>query len=790
MVTGSPAISSCSLCGLTTRKPILHDTGEIFCCHACREVAALLSAPSQDTTHAVDASALQDAQELVLTMGDMWCPSCAWLVGERLQRTTGVISAQVNFIQQKAQIIYDQAVTAPQKLQRRVRSLGYSASLPGETPCDEEESLFMRLIGTSPLVIHDIVVSFTIYGRQLLGLESPDNLWLVNFFQIMMLVSAIPVLILLGWPILRAGFASLVRGQPNIHTLITIGTFSAFALSVRNLIVGTGGLYFDTASMLIYLIAVGRWLEIRAHKSSSQAVERLIEKIPTEAVLVTAGGEVRVSLNELEAGMRLRVRPGERFPVDGLIAEGEGDIDESLLTGEPKPVSRAAGQVVRAGTINLDGAFEVIATAVGDATTAGQIGRLLHQALWQRSPLEQIADKISAWMTPAALAIAVGTYLFWSAHQGPEHGLMVALSVLLIACPCALGLATPLTLWLSIGRAATSGVILRSTSALAQLAQIETVFFDKTGTLSHTPLRVRQINVLDVEERRFLQLLADAENASEHPLAQAVVTYARNEGITPGTPGDFQALSGLGVCAEVDGEKLWAGNRRLMEQRKLQIPLELQDQAQRWHSSGWMVIYAGWGGLVKGIIGLGEVKRAEVNPTLAALTDLGLDSAVLTGDDLLVGQHWSQALGIPVHAALSPAEKMEFLEKNHAPVAMVGDGINDGPALAAASVGIALNHGTDVAQSASDVVLVNEDLQLLPWLFELSYTTMRRVRQNLAWAVVYNLIGVGLAVAGLLQPVFSALAMVASSLFVTINASRMNRYPTFTENLSNELPNL
>lgn len=786
MVTGSPAISSCSLCGLTTRQPILQDTGEIFCCHACREVAALLAAPSQDTTLTVEKVVPQDAQELVLTMGDMWCPSCAWLVSERLQRTPGVISAQVNFIQQKAQITFDQAVTAPLKLRRRVRSLGYSASLPDETPRDEEESLFMRLVGTSALVIHDIVVSFTIYGRQLLGLESPDTQWLVDFFQIMMLVSSIPVLILLGWPILRAGLASLVRGQPNIHTLITIGTFSAFALSVRNLIIGAGGLYFDTASMLIYLIAVGRWLEIRAHKSSGQAVDRLFEQIPAEAALVTAEGEVRVPLNDLKAGMRLRVRPGERFPVDGLIAEGQGDIDESLLTGEPKPVSRSVGQTVRAGTINLDGVFEVITSAIGEATTAGQIGRLLHQALWQRSPLEHMADKISAWMTPAALAIAAGSYLFWSARHGPEHGLMVALSVLLIACPCALGLATPLTLWLSLGRAAASGVILRSTAALARLAEVKTVFFDKTGTLSRIPLQVRDVSVLDVEERYFLQLLADAENASEHPLAQAVVGYARHDGITPGTPEKFQARPGLGLSAQVNGQKLWVGNPRLMDRQKLKIPLKLQDQAQKWHTRGWMVIYAGWDDQVKGIIGLGEVKRPEVNQTLAALATQGLDSAVLTGDDVLVGQHWSQTLGIPVHAALSPADKMERLQNAHGQVAMVGDGINDGPALAAASVGIALNHGTDVAQNAADVVLVNENLLLVPWLFDLSQATMRRVRQNLAWAVVYNLIGVCLAVVGLLQPVISALAMVASSLFVTVNAARMKRYPAFTDNSNND----
>lgn len=781
MVTSSRAIAICSVCGLTTLQPILGEAEDVFCCHACREVAALLSDTPDSAAVLSSSPAIADTQELVLTMGDMWCPSCSWLVSERLRRTPGVISADVNFIQQKAQIVFDAAITAPEKLKRRVRSFGYSTTLPDETPRDEEESLFMRLIGCSALVIHDIVVSFTIYGRQLLGIETPDTQWLVDFFQVMMLVSSIPVLILLGWPILRAGFASLVRGQPNIHTLITIGTFSAFVLSVRNLIVGTGGLYFDTASMLIYLIAVGRWLEIRAHKSSNQSVERLFEHIPDVAALVTADGEEMIPVTKIEPGMRLRVRPGERFPVDGLIATGEGDIDESLLTGEPKPVSHRVGDTVRAGTNNIDGSLEVITTAVGETTTAGQIGRLLHQALWQRSPLEQMVDKISAWMTPAALAIAVGTYLFWSLRQGPEHGLMVALSVLLIACPCALGLATPLTLWLALGRAAESGVILRSTSALEKLSKVKSIFFDKTGTLSRLPLQVHDLQIADVDKQSFLQRIADVENASEHPLARALVAFAQENGVTPGKPDQFQALPGLGLRAHVDGEEIWVGNRALMELHNLQTPPHLVDHAHRWHVKGQMVIYAGWNNQVRGILGLGEVKRPEAKDMLASLAKRGLDSTILTGDNPIVGQHWSDALGIPVYASLSPTEKMAFLQNTPDRVAMVGDGINDGPALAASSVGIAMHHGTDVAQSAADAVLVNDDLCLLPWLFDLSHTTMQRVRQNLAWAVVYNVFGVGLAVAGLLQPIFSALAMVVSSLFVTVNASRMKKYPVFAE---------
>ncbi len=498
--TASPSrsLSSCSVCGLTTLHPLTNEAGEVFCCPSCREVAALLAeSPLEDATRRSGRSltSAQTQEEVVLTLGGMWCSSCAWLVGEQLKRTKGVVDAEVSFIQHQANLTFDPLITNPRLLKKRVRSLGYKAALPDEKPYDEEESFFTRLLIGGVMVLHDMIVGAGIYAREIFGWVTPESQPLVEFFQVMMLITSLPVLILLGLPILRAGFASLLRGQPNIHTLITIGTFSAFGLSVRNLIAGHGGLYFDTATMLIFLVSVGRWLEMQAHKSSSAAVTRLLEQIPDQATIVTPDGDKLVRVSDLRAGQRVRVRPGEKFPVDGLIATGEGDVDESFLTGEPRPVTYRAGDAVQAGTLSLDGGVEVIATAVGDSTTAGQIGRLLHEALWNRSPLERLADKLSAWMTPIALSLATLAFLFWNHRSGVEEGLLVALSVLLIACPCALGLATPLTLWLSLGRAAESGIILRSTSALERLAKVEKVFFDKTGTLTKLPMRVREVFV-------------------------------------------------------------------------------------------------------------------------------------------------------------------------------------------------------------------------------------------------------------------------------------------------------
>ncbi len=780
------SLSTCSLCGLTTLHPLTNSAGDVFCCPSCREVAALLAESPAGELEQVQVKG--EAQNVTITLGGMWCSSCAWLVSEQLKRTKGVVDAEVSFIQHQANLTYDAAVTNPNSLKKRVRSLGYQAALPNEKPRDEEESFFTRLLIGGVMVLHDMVIGAGIYGRELFGLATPETQWLVDFFQIMMLATSIPVLLLLGLPILRAGFASLLRGQPNIHTLITIGTFSAFGLSVRNLIVGHGGLYFDTATMLIFLVSVGRWLEMQAHKSSNKAVVRLLEQIPSTATVVKDDGDITVNASELQPGMRVRVRPGEKFPIDGLIALGEGDVDESLLTGEPRPVNRREGNKVQAGTINLDGSFEVIATAVGDLTTAGQIGRLLHEALWARSPLERLVDKLSAWMTPIALALAAISFLIWNSISGVETGLMVALSVLLIACPCALGLATPLTLWLSLGRAAESGAILRSTSALERLAKVDKVFFDKTGTLTQLPMKVQNIFIAENKEENgkgfegveneFLQIVASIENQSEHPLAKAIVEYAKENQVELVKPESFKALPALGVIGTLRFTNLELrviiGSARLMSAEGLEMPQNISQQAEAWKEAGLVVVHAGWDGQVRGIVGLGETVRAEAEEVVRDLQSRGLMLGVLTGDDSSAGERWQKSLGIPVQAALTPDEKMNHLAEN---AAMVGDGINDGPALAAATVGLAMNNGTDVARTAADIVLMRDDLKVIPWLVDLSRESMKRVKQNLGWAVIYNVIGVGLAMAGLLQPIFSAFAMIASSIFVTTNAMRMNKFP-------------
>ncbi len=776
--------TACALCGLTTSAPLFDDAGNAYCCPACREVAHLLAEDTDSSTPTFVVRADEGAtEEATLGLGDMWCTSCAWLVEETLKRAPGVADVQVNFVRQEARIVYNPERTDISRLAKRVRRLGYRVVLPGEDAQDESNAILNRLLISFVFVMHIMLISFILYGRDLLGLNTPDTQWLVDFFHIILFVAALPVMFILGLPILRTGLVTLIRRQPNMHTLIALGAFSAFALSTRNLIVGYNHVYFDTASVLLFLVTIGHWLEVRARITGSKSVERLWQRVPREALWITPEGEKRVPVETLPKGARVRVAPGEPFPVDGVVAEGEGDVDESLLTGEPEPVFRKPGDTVRAGTVSVDGTFEVITTAVGAETVAGQIGRLLHQALWQRAPVERLADRIAALLVPGAVLLAVGTFLFWTRVAGYEVGLMHALSVLLIACPCALGLATPLTLWVGLQQAAEQGALVRNTAVLERLAGVRHVFFDKTGTLTRWPLRLSVVKANGVDEETFLARVASAESSARHPLAQAIVSAAEARGLPLTAPREFRAIPGQGVQARVNGTELLVGNERLFSYAKWPIPPDLQEEGQKLRARGMSVVYAGWDGMARGVLGLDENERPEVRETLAALAALGCNVTILTGDDPEAGRRWAERLGVTVHAGLTPEEKLEHVRQSQGGTVLVGDGINDGPALAAADVGIALGQGTDIAHAAAEVILLREDLRVVPALIRLARSAMRKVRQNLAWAFFYNVIGLGLAVTGHLQPVLAAFAMVASSLIVTTNALRLRRERISPQNL-------
>ncbi len=736
----------------------------------------MLAEPIEAQEKATAVSPNTATETTAISLSGLWCPSCAWLINERLDRSPGIQTAEVNFIRREALVTYDPERTDPRRIARQIKKFGYGARLEDDNPYNEEEAEWTRLLVSGVLVMHIMFISFMLYFREWTGRATPETEWLADIFRLMIAAFSVPVILIIGLPILRAGLASLIRGRPNTHTLIAIGSFAAFALSVRNLAAEQGDVYFDTAAILLFLVAIGHWLELRAQKVSGEAVERLWRRIPLEATWLTPQGWRRTSAEQIPLGARVRVRPGERFPVDGLVATGEGDVDESVVTGEPDPVARWEGDAVLAGTMNLDGGFEVIATAVGPQTVVGQIGQLLHQAMWQRAPVERQADKLAAWLVPLAVILALATFAFWTWQDSMDIGLIHALAVLLIACPCALGIATPLTLWVGLGRATRSGVILRYTGVLEQLAETSQIYFDKTGTLTKRPIRLQEVAVDGVAEADFLMRAAAIEAMSEHPLGQAIAAGAEKqlgEGVLSPHAEHFRAFPGQGVCGVVAGDEVWIGNHRLMEQQGLEMPEGLADTAVSWQNDGLTVAYAGWNGRVRGLLGLGETARAEAGETIADLQKLNVTVTILTGDSAAAGRRWQDILGVPVYAEQQPEDKVNRLKTVGKEAAMVGDGINDGPALAAASVGIAVRQGTDVAQSAAAVILLHDDLRAVPWLMALSRVAMRKVRQNLAWAIGYNAIGLVLAVSGLLQPSLAALLMVFSSVIVTTNALRL-----------------
>lgn len=775
-ITKEQTDTECTLCGLSTAHPLTNAAGDIFCCPACLEVSALLAeAPAPPNT----AVSPEQCETTAVSLSGLWCPSCTWLINERLNRATGIQNANVNFIQREALVTYDPQQTSPRRIVRQIKQFGYGARLAGDKPYNEEEAQWNILLVSGVLVMHIMVLSFMLYFREWTGRASPDTEWLADIFRLMIAVLSVPVILIIGLPILRAGTASLLRGRPNTHTLIALGSFAALGLSIRNLILGQGGVYFDTAAILLFLMAIGHWLELRAQKVSSETVERLWQQMPATVTWLTADGWQTTPIDEVAVGARVRVVPGERFPVDGLVAVGQGDVDESIVTGEPDPVPHKAGDTVLAGTINLDGVFELITTAVNTDTVVGQIGHLLHQALWQRAPVERLADQLAARLVPLAVLLSLVSFAFWTWQDSVEKGLVVALSVLLIACPCALGIATPLTLWVGLGRAAEAGVILRYTAVLERLATITQIFFDKTGTLTQRPIRLQKVVMDGVTEEEFLAWVTAVESLSEHPLGQAIVhgvdqKLSDQASLAP-TVNEFQVLAGQGVCALVDGVTIWIGNRRLMEENSLLLSTELQETAVSWRQADWTVVYAGWNGHVHGLIGLGEVMRDEVPEIIAQLQALGMEIAVLTGDDQTAGQRWQKQLNIPVYAEQYPEDKVTRLQTSTQKTAMVGDGINDGPALAAAMVGLAVRQGTDVAQSAADAILLHDDLRAVPWLIELSTMAMKKVQQNLSWAIGYNGVGLLLAMSGLLQPSLAALLMVLSNLIVTTNALHLRK---------------
>lgn len=635
-------------------------------------------------------------------------------------------------------------------------------------------------------------------GGHLLGFHLPLSARAAGFLQ---LALATPVVLWSGAPFFARGVASIRSMNLNMFTLIAIGTGAAYAYSLVAVLApglfpaafrdahGAVPVYFEAAAVIIVLVALGQVLELRARERTGDALRALLDLAPRTARRVTESGDEEVPLEEVAKGDRLRVRPGERIPVDGEIVEGRSAVDESMVTGESVPQEKEQGARVIGGTLNGQGSFVMRAEGIGEETVLARIVALVAEAGRSRAPIQGLADKVASWFIPAVLAVAVAAFVVWSL-VGPDpafsYALIAAVSVLIIACPCALGLATPMSIMVATGRGAGLGVLIRSAEALERFEKVDTLVIDKTGTITEGKPKLREVEAAEGFSREeLLSLAASLENGSEHPLASAIVAGAKAEGLTLQPAEDFDAPSGKGVTGRVGGKRVALGNRALFEGLGVDVsPLEAR--ADELRGQGATVVFVAVEGRLAGLVAVADPVKETSAEALSRLRAEGLRIVMLTGDGRRTAEAVARELGIDeVEAEVLPEQKSDVVKRLQAEgriVAMAGDGVNDAPALAAADVGIAMGSGTDVAMESAGVTLVKGDLMGILRARELSRAAMRNIRQNLFFAFVYNAAGVPLA-AGilypvfgvLLSPVFAAAAMSLSSVSVIANALRLRR---------------
>ena len=719
-------------------------------------------------------------ENTVLSIDGMTCASCVARVEKALRAVPGVRGASVNLATEKASV---QGAAAPDALAAAVRAAGYEAGI--ETPAAAGAPA-PRQAGAGALAAWWPVAAAMLLSQPLvlpmLGAPLGRELMLPGWLQ---LALATPVQFWLGARFYRAGWKALRAGSGNMDLLVALGTSAAYGLSVYLLLTaGRHGahaqphLYFESSAVVITLVLLGKWLEGRAKRQTLAALDALGRLQPATALVRRAGADVELALGELRVGDLMVVKPGARVAADGVVLEGRSHLDESLLTGESLPVPKEPGERVAGGAVNADGLLLVEASAVGAATMLARIIRMVEDAQAVKAPIQRLVDRVSAVFVPTVLALALATLLGWGLADGDwQAALLNAVAVLVIACPCALGLATPTAVMVGTGAAARHGILIKDAEALETAHALQVVVFDKTGTLTEGKPRLLACDGPD--PARLLALAASVQQGSSHPLAGAVLEEAARQGLKPQQALAARALPGRGVEAEVDGASIVLGNRRLMDE--LGLPAAgADDHEALGRTVSWLVERRDGRATVLGLLAFGDRVKPGAQGAITHLKRIGIEPVLLSGDSDGAARGVARLLGIErVHAGVLPADKADIvaaLRRDGRKVAMVGDGINDAPALAAADVGMAMATGTDVAMHSAGVTLMRGDPGLVPDAIALSRRTYRKIRQNLGWAFVYNVIGLPLAAFGLLDPVLAGAAMALSSVSVVANALLLRRW--------------
>ena len=744
----------------------------------------------QELVKAVDEAGYAiPVEQFDLNIGGMTCASCVGHVGEALKALPGVVSANVNLATEKASVEYTRGLVTLEAIREAVEDVGYSVeglSEGGEAEGTEKSELErlakVREIGyLRNRFVFAAAISALLFLGSFKALPWVSDLMDRTYYPYILWALATPVQFWAGWMFYASGLKALRHRAPNMHTLIALGTSAAYLYSVGIVITDTSRpdalsvrgfeteVYFETASMIIALILLGRFFEARAKGRTSEAIRRLMGLRPNTARAVRDGAEVDVPIDTVQPGDIIVVRPGERIPVDGEVIQGYSAVDESMLTGEGMPVDKSEGAEVFGATINKTGSFQFRATKVGKDTLLSQIIKLVEEAQGSKAPIQRLADVIAAYFVPAVLGIAAASFLLWLAI-GPSpsltYAILVMVAVLIIACPCALGLATPTAIMVGTGKGAETGVLIRNAEALEIAHKTSVVVMDKTGTLTVGRPRVTDLIAVSGDETELLKLAASAERGSEHPVGEAIVQAAQERGIALAGAEAFEAIPGHGIQAQVNGSTILLGNRALMESRRLSLDgLEAKVAALAGQGKTPMLVAAD--GALVGAIAVTDTPKPEALEVVRRLKGIGIEVVMLSGDNNQVAQAVGKSLEIDrVIADVLPQHKADVvkqLQQEGKVVAMVGDGINDAPALTQADIGIAMGTGTDVAMESADITLVRGDLKGVLTAFNLSKGTIRTIKQNLFWAFFYNVALIPVA-AGILYPLFSELGGVPSTL--------------------------
>lgn len=721
-------------------------------------------------------------KKISLPIIGMHCASCARLIEKKLIKTDGVIDANVNYASEIATVGFDEKITNEEKLVKAINETGYKAihstSDHDETADEIKEEAKKKEIATLKLkVIISAVLSIFIF----LG-SFPEWFAFVPSFltnPVVLLLLTLPVQFWAGFEFYQATISGIKNRAASMDTLIAVGTTAAFGYSVLSILGITKGTYFDTAVVIITLILLGRFLEAKAKLQTGDAIKKLIGLQVKTARVVKANIEVDIPISEVKPGDLIRVRPGEKIPIDGIIIEGASSIDESMVTGESIPVAKNKGDTVIGSTLNKNGSFIFKVTKVGTDTMLSQIIKLVSSAQASRAPIQRLADQVSSYFVPVVLMLAVAVFVVWFDFNTPIHAFTNAIAVLIIACPCAMGLATPTAIMVGTGKAAGKGILIKDAQALEVASKVKTVIFDKTGTLTKGKPVVTDFS----PDIKTLKIAASLEKGSEHPLAEAIVETSNQKHLSLTKVTQFKALSGLGIQGVINSKTYFLGNRKLMEKQKINFSA-FENQIEKLESQGKTVMLLGANKKVVGLIAVLDTLKDGVKDVVQQLENSGKDVWMITGDNKKTAKGVADAATIKnILSDVLPdqkAAKVQELKENNTKVAFVGDGINDAPALAAADVGIALATGTDVAIETAGITLLNKDFKTILTAFKLSKSTLTIIKQNLFWAFGYNIILIPIAAGALypltgllLNPALASFAMAMSSFSVVANSLRL-----------------